>query len=199
MPPFKSTEIRWFSEDKDLLWNIYHNLPQIGAGIRESDRTDYYLQSDSLNTGVKIREGNHEIKVKCADDELQNHGVIEHWQKWSTKEPQNILNTIDNRLLGEWVSIEKKRYKKKYEIVNLNEVRYTTEVFLAEGCGVEFTELWIEQYAKTFYTFGLEAFGTYNDSRQNFFAALQYLNMDFSVLQHLDSIGYPTFLKKLKK
>ncbi|MGB0932170.1 MAG: hypothetical protein ACPGVB_15410 [Chitinophagales bacterium] len=194
--PFKSTEIRWFSSSKEELWNIYQSLPQVGEGIRESDRIDYYLQTDSLNTGVKIRQGNHEIKVKYREDELQKYGLIEHWQKWSTKEEQNILNTIDPQLLEDWIAIEKKRFKKKYEIWNFDEVHFTDKDFLDEGCGVEFTELKIGSNREIVYTFGIEAFGTKNDSRDNFLAAIQYLKLDFSVLEEFDSFGYPEFLSK---
>lgn len=194
--PFKSTEIRWFSSNRETLWNLYKNLPQIGEGNRESDRTDFYLQSDTFQTGVKIREGNHEIKVKYRQDEPQKYGVIEHWQKWSTKEPQNILNTIDSTLLGDWVAIEKKRFKKKYEIRNLDEVHWTDKEFLEEGCGVEFTELKIGANKQIVYTFGIEAFGTNNDSRDNFGAVMNYLKLDFSILKEFDSFGYPEFLSK---
>lgn len=197
--PFKSTEIRWFSPHKEELWNLYQSLPEQGNGIRESDRIDYYLQSDSLNTGVKIRQGNHEIKVKCQADEPQPYGLVEHWLKWSTKEFQNILNTINSELLGDWTAIDKVRYKKKYEILPNSEVMYSTKDFLAEGCGVEFTELKIGTSRDLFYTFGIEAFGTAYDSRDNFFAVMDYLNMNFAVLKELDSFGYPEFLSKLEK
>ncbi len=196
--PFKSTEIRWFSSNRETLWNIYKSLPEQGEGMRESDRTDYYLLSDTFHTGVKIRQGNHEIKVKYREDEPQKYGVVEHWQKWSTSESQNILNSVDSQLLEDWVAIEKKRFKKKYEILSFNEVHPTNKEFLEEGCGVEFTELKIGTAQQIVYTFGIEAFGTDKDSRDNFLAVMDYLKLDLSVLKQFDSFGYPEFLSKTR-
>ena len=137
---FKSSEIRWFSPDKNLLWDFYEHLPKKGEGKREPDRTDFYLNSDTINSGIKIREGNHELKVKRAEDEELDFGIMEHWIKWSTSEEKNILNTVDDQFLGDWIPVKKKRFKKTYKIIQ-NEIECIAEGFPAEGCGAEFTEI----------------------------------------------------------
>lgn len=195
--PFKSSEIRWFSKDKETLWKLFENLPQKGEGNREADRTDYYLKSGTINTGIKIREGNHELKVKCAEDEELEYGVMEHWIKWSTSEEKNILNTIDEDLLRDWVAVKKVRFKKRYEIVDQEKWKVIGEDFVDEGCGVECTEIHLQRVDTPLYTFGIEAFSATNQQREYIISSLKNLDIDFSKLKDLDSYGYPQLLHGL--
>lgn len=196
---FKSSEIRWFSSNKELLWDLYTSLPEAGEGTRESDRTDYYLKSGTINTGIKIREGNHELKVKCAEDEELDCGVMEHWIKWSTSEERNILNTVDEKMLGDWVAVKKKRFKKSYEIVDQDTLRPLQEEFVNEGCGAEFTEIHLQELDQPLYTFGFEAFSAGNKQRENLQTALNILDADLSQLKELESYGYPKLLEGLSR
>jgi len=193
---FKSSEIRWWSTDKDILWEFYEKLPEKGGGNREPDRTDYYLESDTNNTGIKIREGKHELKVKRAKDEELDFGIMEYWIKWSTSEERNILNTVDNQLLEDWISVKKKRFKKTYKIINQNEKECIKEGFPAEGCGAEFTEIQIKGLEKSIYTVGFEAFSSSNRQRENLLNLIDQLNLDFSCFRKKDSYGYPEFLQR---
>lgn len=196
---FKSSEIRWFSQDKDLLWNFYKNLPEKGEGNREPDRTDYYLESGTTNTGIKIREGNHELKVKRADDEELHYGVMEHWIKWSTSEEENILNTIDDEFLGDWIAIKKKRFKKSYKIINQEKLEPIVDMFSSEGCGAEFTEIFFPSKELTLYTFGMEAFSSTKREKENLISVIKILDLDFSSFKEFDSHGYPQLLYGLGK
>lgn len=197
--PFKSSELRWFTTRKDALWELYENLPKPGGGIREPVRTDYYLKSGTIHTGIKIRGGNHELKVKCGMDEKLEHGVMEHWIKWSTSEEENILNTIDDELLGDWIAIKKKRFKKSYKIINSKKIEWVDNIFPAEGCGVEFTEIYLQRLEHPLFTFGMEAFSSSNHERKNLVNAIKILNLDFSPFQEFDSYGYPQLLYDLGK
>lgn len=192
--PFKSSEIRWFSTQKDALWEIYESLPNQGEGTREPDRTDYYLKSRTINTGIKIREGNHELKVKRGDDEVLDYGVMEHWIKWSTSEEVNILNTIDDEFLGDWVAVKKKRFKKSYKIINGEKLERVEGIFPAEGCGAEFTEIYLQRLEYPIYTFGMEAFSSSSRERENLLQAIEFLEIDFSPFKEFDSYGYPQLL-----
>ena len=190
---FKSSEIRWFSKNRELLWNFYTDLPKKGEGIRESDRTDYYLRSGTVNTGIKIREGNHELKLKRDTDEKLEMGIMEHWIKWSRSEENNILNTIDHKFLDDWISVEKIRFKKSYEIKE-DRLRLLSGEFVDEGCGAEFTELHLERLDQPLYTVGFEAFSASENQRANLLHSLRLLEVDLSVFKDLDSYGYPQLL-----
>lgn len=194
---FKSSEIRWFTQKKELIWELYESLPEPGEGTRESDRTDYYLKSGTINSGIKIREGNHELKVKRAEDEQLDFGVMEHWIKWSTSEEKNILNTVDGKMLGDWVAVKKIRFKKSYEIVNKETLRPIQEEFVNEGCGAEFTEIHLQELDQPLFTFGFEAFSAGNKQKENLLNALNILKADFSQLKELESYGYPKLLEGL--
>lgn len=196
---FKSSEIRWFSQERDLLWELYERLPESGKGTRESDRTDYYLKSGTLHTGIKIREGNHELKVKCAVDEELAIGVMEHWMKWSTPEDKNILNIVDEKLLDDWVPVKKKRFMKRFKITERNNPEPVKEDFETEGCGAEFTEIHLKKLDQPLYTLGFEAFSAENRQRENLLSAIKHLDVDRSPLKELDSYGYPQLLHRLGK
>lgn len=180
-----------------MLWKMYTNLPRSGAGTQEDARTDYYLRSNLINTGVKVREGSHEFKLRSGPDEQLAYGTIEQWTKWSTREEANILNTIPEERLGDWLALDKRRYKKKYEIRDRENVVPAGVDFVEEGCGVEFTVIHVPAYTLTWYTFGFEAFGTRHSSRENLEAALRHLPVDAERLAHLDSFGYPNLLARL--
>ncbi len=196
---FKSAEIRWFAEEKGTLWSVFEQLLPEGPGKREPERTDYYLRTDLDNTGIKIREGNHEIKVKSSRDEFHPFGIVQHWMKWSSLEEDNILNTIDLELLVDWIAVEKKRFKKSFEILEPGKLAFHKDGWMNDGCGVEFTEVSIPSLERTIYTFGLEAFGDKYTSRENLFTALHHLPLDLRTLQAFHSIGYPAFLRELGK
>ncbi len=195
--PFKSSEIRWFSKKKEPVWNVYEQLPKEGEGNREPDRTDYYLKSGTINTGIKIREGNHELKVKCGDDEKLDHGVMEHWIKWSTSEDVNILNTVDDEFLGDWIAIKKKRFKKSYKISHQEKLEPIVDIFVGEGCGAEFTVIYLPSMDITLYTFGMEAFSSSGKETENLFTSLEVLEPDTESLETLDSFGYPELIHRL--
>lgn len=170
---FQSSEIRWWPTEKEKLSKQFALLP--GNEIREPERTDFYLKNSGPNTGIKIREGNHELKVKSWKDELLAYGVMEHWIKWSHPAEKNILNTIKQDLLTDWVAVRKRRWKKTYEIIDSEKTVPASNTFWEEGCGVEFTEVYFPALRKTLFS----------------------LNNFYSLLMGLDSLGYPEMLERV--
>lgn len=194
---FKSSEIRWFSRNREILWDLYKKIPEEGEGFREEGRTDYYLKSGTINTGIKIREGNHELKVKSGEDEDLGYGVMEHWIKWSSSEQENILNTVEDRWLDDWTGVEKKRFKKRYEIINQEDLNISCEEFVDEGCGAEFTEIFLIELEVKLYTLGLEAYSTSGHQKENLNLCLDHLEVESAELREIDSFGYPELLHRL--
>ena len=88
---FYSAEIRQFSKTKEKLYSIYESLP--GESEHDSKRTDYYLKVASENTGIKIREGKHEIKNKLVPDVNNPLGKLETWVKWSSNKRKTLYQT----------------------------------------------------------------------------------------------------------
>lgn len=193
--PLYSSEIRWFSQDRHFLHRLYADIP--GKGRKESERTDYYLKYQGIDTGVKIRQGRHEIKVKNANNEHFQKRVIEHWTKWSTKEERNILNTIAVDHLSQWLPIKKERSTKIFLWNKSTGKMEYTEGFPDDGCGVEYTILQVR--GQNWYTFGLEAFGTYRSCKENLLAALDFLNLPDINNKEYWNFGYPRFISELLK
>ncbi len=197
--PYYSTEIRWFSYNKDKLLSLFKSLPFMGEKIypkrHEKKRTDYYLKTGSHNSSVKIREGRHEIKVKSNIDEIMpSIGVIEHWAKWSVVEQNNILNSIPANLLSDWITVEKLRYLKKFEISKNNGDVNPTNGFPDDGCSVELSILTINN--NEVYTFGLEAFGTYRSTKDNLIDTMDFLKLKSKLFDKMDRMGYAEYLAK---
>ena len=192
--PYRSTEIRWFSEHHDPLWSIFRDQYQSGPGISEPLRTDYYLRLDLSNTGIKVREGNHEIKIKSEPDISEEFGMIEQWIKWSNREKENVLNSVGPELLEDWIPVDKKRFKKRYMLNGKGELHFTEHGYLESGCGLEFTEIYFPSVNLEFYTLGLEAFSDTSNSRSLLYKVLKQLNLKFHLLKDFRSCGYPRFL-----
>ena len=191
---FKSTEIRWFSPEREPLESLFRSLPG-EFEVNAEERTDHYLNTKLTSAGIKIREGKHEIKVKRETEEfLEGIGTVEHWAKWSISEEKNILNTINQNQLTDWIAIEKKRWLKLYSVSDSRDSVLPVKRYLPDGCGVEFTEIRIADL--NYFTFGLEAWGSKFSSRENLELVFQYLNLKQSDFEGLDCMGYPEFLSK---
>lgn len=195
--PYQSAEIRWFATNRDPLWEIYEALSPRGTGHREPDRTDHYLRADLTRTGVKVREGNHEIKVKMAPDEPFGSGTIEHWIKWSSAEAESLLDAVPAELLGDWIAVEKQRHQKHYGLTTAGQLRPADPADLAEGCGVEFTTLQLPALDLTWYTLGLEAFGPGGRQRDILLTVLRETELVNFIPERAISRGYPAFLRSL--
>lgn len=192
--PYSSAEIRWFATDRDSLWKIYETLSPQGTGHREPDRTDHYLRADLTHTGVKVREGNHEIKVKLAPDEPLASGTIEHWIKWSSAEAATLLDVVPAPLRDEWIAVEKQRYQKHYGLTADGRLYAADPADLSAGCGVEFTTLHLPALGRTRYTLGLEAFGPDGRRQEILRAVLRETRVGDRVPEGYVSCGYPAFL-----
>ncbi|WP_373059632.1 hypothetical protein [Zunongwangia sp. H14] len=189
--PLITSEIRWFSAEKELLQEVFFMLNKPDEGIFEGERSDFYLKSGTTSAGIKIREGNHELKVKTAEDEELALGTIQHWAKWSYQEPQNILKLVNTGMLQEWVEVKKKRYKKIVS-VEAGKISFTSAEDVKEKCEIEFTEFKIPSIPHRIFTLGVEASG--NNERQNLKLALQKLPFPETSLKNLRSCSYPEFL-----
>jgi hypothetical protein len=195
--PIKSSEIRWFSENKDLLRRMYESLSPQGKGQQEEERIDYYLMSGTTETGFKVREGKHEVKVKWAADEAYSYGQVEHWLKWSQEEEQDLISTLDEEQLSEWLEVRKRRFLKRYQLGRLQKIEPLSATAGTERvCSVEFSTLEIPDFHFTCYSLGIEALGP-QSSRDLLLQVINQLPIDFIMLSNLDSHGYPAFLKGL--
>lgn len=195
--PYPTAEIRWFSNEESHLWQVYREIRPEGKGLQEQVRTDYYLLSGTENTGIKVREGNHEWKLKFKPDEQREYGLIQYWKKWSTEEEQNILKSIDKELLGDWIEVRKQRFKKQYEILDDRQIRPSKSSSVKNGCDLEFTTVRLPLYDIEVFTIGLETFGEIRDLDVQLLSVLNEFEQELSLLKSLPSQGYAEWLKTI--
>jgi len=197
--PFTSAEIRWFSLEKDFFWDTFLKLETNGEGYSETPRTDYYLYAPLTATGVKVRQGKHEIKVKIAPNEIftiNAHKLnVEYWTKWSTREVDNILNTLPENMLNEWIAVDKKRWKKQFVILKDGTVQpHNGLSSIYDGASAEFTKIYLPKLDITYYTFAMESFNKEHTNKYNLNQALSFFDIDYALFQRYSCASYPQFL-----
>jgi hypothetical protein len=155
-----SVEARWFIAgplpEKLRTW---FEQGMIAAADRKI-RTDHYLLLPGIaSIGVKLREGNFEVKRRDADFGLapigsRATGRLGLWRKWSF----TLVDKVEKAPDSHWCSIEKKRLLRKYILKNAGFTSVDpAKIFTEFGCTVELTTLKVRDV--DWWSFGFEAFG----------------------------------------
>ena len=197
---YQSKEIRWFERvpDKNILeWFASQNL----SFNKCKPRIDFYLPIQGNNAiGVKLREGNVEIKTRVTQPEHLMltetvSGFSEIWNKWSfgADKSDPLANEIINEKKYEWLEVYKERIGIKMVPGSDGEpeIRSISEN-LSSGCQMEYTRLLIKE--KTWYSFALEWFGEPAfDPGEEFFLRM----LGETILHSENSMGYPELLHRI--
>lgn len=199
---FKSREIRWFYPTE--LKSVEKWFMDNGYTFENADpRTDYYLPlKNQDDIGIKLREGNVEIKQRIARTKKENiselaNGYFENYIKWSfsSAERDPLFQEIIEGEKFNWLGVRKERigYKLK-ENQNGSIIRVKLDEFPEFGCQVEYTRIKIKE--ELWYTLCLEWFGE------------KEIEIDLSILDEMlgdqelkasNSMGYAEFLKNFVK
>lgn len=199
---FKSREIRWFYPTE--LKSVEKWFMDNGYTFENADpRTDYYLPlKNQDDIGIKLREGNVEIKQRIARTKKENiselaNGYFENYIKWSfsSAEKDPLFQEIIEGEKFNWLGVRKERigYKLK-ENQNGSIIRVKLDEFPEFGCQVEYTRIKIKE--ELWYSLCLEWFGE------------KEIEIDLSILDEMlgdqelkasNSMGYAEFLKNFVK
>lgn len=199
---FKSREIRWFYPTE--LKSVEKWFMDNGYTFENADpRTDYYLPlKNQDDIGIKLREGNVEIKQRIARTKKENiselaNGYFENYIKWSfsSAEKDPLFQEIIEGEKFNWLGVRKERigYKLK-ENQNGSIIRVKMDEFPEYGCQVEYTRIKIKE--ELWYSLCLEWFGE------------KEIEIDLSILDEMlgdqelkasNSMGYAEFLKNFVK
>jgi hypothetical protein len=193
---FQSAELRWFFDDLIPGEKIYKNSFPEGFGHSESLRSDHYLKLKSLHSGIKIRQGNHEIKLLSSTSK-SDWGTIEMWTKWSYQEDANILEQIKADKLEDWLEIRKKRWIKKYRINSDKKLIPITDERVEQGCGFELTKIEIPTINHQTYTIGLEAFSSSGHCLENLMITLENLKLRPNAFEKFNAMSYPGYITSI--
>ncbi len=196
---YQSKEIRWFERtpDKNILnWFTHH-----GLGFDKSkSRVDFYLPLNGNNAiGVKLRDGNIEIKTRISQPEHYMltdtvSGFTELWNKWSfgVEKKDQLADQIIHQQKYDWLEVFKERLGVKI-VPGSNgepEIKSISEK-LSSGCQVEYTRLVVKE--KIWYSFAIEWFGEPAfDPGDLFFQKM----LGTTILHPENSMGYPEMLFK---
>jgi len=158
----KSTEIRWFFEDKIPI-HVTKILEEASLDISEN-RTDYYLLVHGCdNIGIKIRNSRLEIKRRrdvqpYGISKLNISGNIERWERWGWNDKivyNEIEQLIDKDDKNTWMEVDKKRWQKKFNVRD-NDLITVHSQELYSDFAMEITELKLN--GKSWWTVGFDSF-----------------------------------------
>lgn len=208
----QSCEVRWFAKVvPDMVAAWFERRGHCFSGWEQSGRCDFYLVSNSVGNdlGIKLREGNIEIKERTKDYGVHSFGPfvkgrVEAWRKWSFKLAQTREGGMDEALHitrqdttnSAWIPVRKDRLLVMLEIAEEGRVLFSEApaFSLEEGCGVEFTRIRLPN--RSCYSFALEAFSHSGQEYQNLLRAMDTMTAEIPGLEMpiSNSMGYAEFL-----
>lgn len=193
----KTKEIRWIFKNNNS--NIEHWFESLGFETLEL-RVDQYLDLNNRYIGVKLRDGNIEIKHSIESQSKGSLtpracGYFEEYIKWSFKVEENELlyANITKGACKEWVGISKRRKAAKLKYENEEIAIYPIEESLEFGCQLEYTEIELDE--NLWYSFALEWFGAKHiDIKPDFISEI----LGGTKLNSKESKSYMVFLSERK-
>ena len=215
---YHSGEIRWFFRDGPQS-EIDRWFSDCDTAVSEPPRRDSYIILPRCTTaGVKIRQGNIEVKAQTQPAALVSFsdrvsGYQDAWVKWSrpASDPESFLAapTIPER----WAHVEKARILRLLSLeTEVPEEIEPRSRHLRAGCQAEKTRLQVLvsdedavpghawEQAERWWSLSLEAFGSPDAVADLLLrAAAHWFGEDFpATLPARDSISYPQWLARLE-
>jgi hypothetical protein len=202
---YTTLETRWFFEG-DLPGNIinfYDNTSQIQTSF--NTRTDYYLKTnDSKGPGIKIRDGNIEIKhitksLGVMDITNKISGVVQEWRKWSYGLANNPLPHLINHYNSWWIGIKKSRKLRKFCFSNNQIHEKAMGDTCKSGCEWEISSIQSEQTGKNWWSMAFEAFGNEKHLKNALLQTVIFVLNDKSIKGLIDknSASYPEWIHQI--
>jgi hypothetical protein len=163
MDNFQTIEVRWFYRG-EMPVQIGNWFETVGRQLEKIDsRSDVYLQSNSPDVGMKLRQGNLEVKYRQAEigrfeiDGLVN-SCVERWSKWICVDDSGHLTPTQFADRPGWLKVDKIRDRRLFRVefgerVKLIQVATPT----ADLAAIELTRLQV--FDQNWWTIACEYFG----------------------------------------
>jgi hypothetical protein len=199
---FKTIEVRWFYPGVipvDLLtW-----FEDLGEPLVVDNRTDVYLQSSAPDVGVKLRQGNLEVKYRQAISgtiEINDFGSspVEEWLKWICIDDSSGLNPAQSADRSGWIQVAKSRLQRLYQVEFTDKIQLNSIAKPQAGAAaIEITQLQVAQ--QIWWTIACEYLGNKLDLDRQFLPLVNSLLSACPVPDPGRSIscGYPQWLNTL--
>ncbi|WP_300436420.1 hypothetical protein [Christiangramia sp.] len=194
---FKSEEIRWFFETENS--SISKWFEENSYTFENTNpRKDYYLPLQKEDIGIKLREGNVEIKNRINRSEKEKfckaEGYFESYIKWSfsSTEKDSLYEEIVEEEKYNWIGVSKERLSFKLnKDADKGFVKIKSDEFISSGCQIEYTRVKLKD--DIWYTFGIECFG---DKELKCGLSLIEEIIENAELKAENSMGYAEFLNR---
>ncbi|NNE77953.1 MAG: hypothetical protein HKN31_12880 [Pricia sp.] len=195
---YLTKEIRWFFKNENEHINRWFDRLEFD---NFEQREDFYLDLGKEDLGVKLRQGNIEIKYSvgtrskgCLNKNAW--GYFEKWNKWSfsVENKEAILSgmTIDDQ--SKWTSVLKERKIAILTFEQGEENLLAADNETASSCQFEYSRIQVSD--SVWYTFGLEYSGDLSLKIRDSLITEILGDTKFAMNQ---SMGYPAFLAKCQQ
>jgi hypothetical protein len=205
---FPTAEVRWFWQGDVPHAALDWLDTRPGGAPTEETRTDHYLIVSTTDTlGIKLREGQIEIKQRTGPARPthlsdQAYGLTESWTKWSfgLARERPVLNQVIAS--GAWTGIKKTRWLKEYRITETGSAEFLGPGENAkEVCALEIAQVTVlDAHAQSrWWTLGLEASGDEKQlTRTLHRTATDLLSLPLPrAMREENSSSYPKWLRRL--
>jgi hypothetical protein len=193
----ESIEVRWFFETEPL---VLKSLFQ--RSFEAPPRTDWYAFPCDNRSGIKIREGKLETKLRVEELGLRRFGEaegrIERWKKWSVVFPHEDIPPDHVLASAGWIAVHKVRSLKVFRVEEstVSEIKDFQSNWPENGALFEYTK--IQSNGAQWATSGLEAFGASESLFGNLLSVAEAVFPqlpDCSALTGNNSSAYPAWLE----
>ena len=195
---FPTVEVRWFYRGK-IPTHIHAWFARLaGPAMDQAQRTDVYLDAGRVDLGIKLREGQIELKQRQQADGFihlmdQTTGEIERWRKWSF----SLAAGCGVNGTG-WTAVTKTRRLRSYYLARNGAILpLPVGQRVARGCEVELTQ--VEACDEAWWTVAIEAFGE-GDAQVQVLRLVGHYVFGVGVghvFSASDSCSYPAWLARL--
>ena len=203
MDNFQTIEVRWFYQGA-LPDEIGKWFDKVGERLEKIDtRSDVYLQSSSPDVGVKLRQGNLEVKYR--QQELGRFAIdgmgnsrIEQWSKWICMDDGAGLSPTKLADKPGWLKVDKIRDRRLYRVEFGEQIELTQLATpTADIAAIELTQLQVLD--QNWWTVACEYFGKDLDIDRQFLPLVRMLCAGSSLSgdRVRVSCGYPQWLKAI--
>jgi hypothetical protein len=197
MDNFQTIEVRWFYPG-EVPAPIGEWFETVGRRLEDIDRrSDTYLRSSSPDVGVKLRQGNLEVKYRQAQiGRFAIAGLadsrVERWSKWICADDSGWLTPTQLADKPGWLKVDKTRDRRLFrvkfgECIELTQIATPT----ADIAAIELTQLRV--LGQNWWTLACEYFGTDLEIDRQFLPLVSNLlaGSELAKIKPQISCGYP--------
>ena len=193
----QTIEVRWFYRG-NIPEEVVTWFEAIGTPPQPDSRSDLYLQPSSSDLGIKIRQGN--LEVKYCQQQLGTiaiagggDGRVQQWTKWICHDPSLELVGGEKQA---WIEVAKIRHQRLYLVEFGEPIRLTPiPTPCQNAAAIEVTQLQLQ--GQPWWTIACEYLGNNISVEGQFLALVRSLLLGYPGAESapVPGDGYPQWLQ----